>query len=148
MKQNKTEGHAYSGSAPLSGLCFESDQLYSRTSCTGAFDYDPLNTYWRAKQDSTGNEPGSLGQWKRLTWSYVGLEFPQAKNVQHVRINNGIWGGAQTFSQTGPGVLVVECSDDGDNWYEWSGGRLTVENKSMYRSDTSNARHFWEDIVK
>ena len=148
VKQNKTEGHAYSGSVPLSGLCFESDQLYSRTSCTGAFDYDPLNTYWRAKQDSTGNEPGSLGQWKRLTWSYVGLELPQAKNVQHVRINNGIWGGAQTFSQTGPGVLVVECSDDGDNWYEWSGGRLTVENKSIYRSDTSNARHFWEDIVK
>ena len=149
VKQNKTRGHTHIGTAPLSGSCLESDHDGFSSTCTDAFDYDgdPSFTYWRAKQDSTGNEPGSLGRNKRLTWSYVGLELPQAKNVQHVRINNGIWGGAQRFSQTGPGVLVVECSDDGDNWYEWSGGRLTVEDKSIYRTDYSNS-FFWEDIVK
>ena len=75
-------------------------------------------------------------------------ELPQAKNVQHVRINNGTGAVHKPSRKQVLGVLrVVECSDDGDNWYEWSGGRLTVEDKSIYRTDYSNL-FFWEDIVK
>lgn len=146
------------GTQPLSGECFESDHYNVNYACAKAFDGLDY-TLWIARRSDTGTEPGSLGVGKRFTWAYIGLRLPQPENVQHVRINNFVYGGKPSFSQTGAAVFGVECSDDGDRWYEWAGPRITASDKSVFtkqitaNGDTFNVYDidrysYWEDIVK
>ena len=114
-QQNTTS--LISGVQPLSGTCFESDHYSTAFGCTNAFD-GQWNTQWRARRATMDTETGSLGRNRRFTWAYIGLELPRAENVQHVRVNNFVWGGKSTFTGSGAGIYVVECSDDGDKWYE------------------------------
>ena len=154
-QQNTTS--LISGVQPLSGTCFESDHYSTAFGCTNAFD-GQWNTQWRARRATMDTETGSLGRNRRFTWAYIGLELPRAENVQHVRVNNFVWGGKSTFTGSGAGIYVVECSDDGDKWYEWAGSRLVAEDKyylkphpngrpghSAYDHDRIN---HWEDLIK
>ena len=146
------------GTQPLRGECFESDHYNAYYTCAKAFDGLP-NTYWMARR-SDGTEPGTLGRYKRFTWAYIGLQLPQPENVQHVRVNNFVYGGKPNFSQSGAAIFVVECSDDGDDWYEWAGPRITASDKSVFTKQIQGANgnvvntydidgySYWEDIVK